>query len=162
MAVTNSRVEIRPPAEGSAQTTVGTWVCAQHREILPFPVDQLAALIADVPAWVLWDPSIVRVEHDQGLAGRPGMVCHVVVGARAAGASFTQMMMGADVNAIVFAGGRGDRWRFIDLFELTPVGDTTELRRRLRIEIHGWVRLMSPLVKLLARRYLARSLTALT
>ncbi|HEX2153982.1 MAG TPA: SRPBCC family protein [Acidimicrobiia bacterium] len=160
MAVTTERVDTGSRAVG--RSALPTWVWTERGETIPLPLERLAALIRDVPAWVLWDPSVVRVEHDSGPLAEAGMVCQLVIGTRAAGVSLSQMTMAVSERAIVFAGGQNGRWRFIDVFELSPQRETTEVHRRLEIELQGWMRLFRPLVAVVARRYLRRALDALT
>lgn len=140
----------------------GAWAVAYHRRIVPLSIDQVARLFQDVPSWVLWDPDVVAADHVQGLEGQPGMVCHLTVGTRALGLQFAQVMMGTSETATVFAGGRNPGWRFIDAIRLTQVGASTEIHRRLEIQLPGPLGLLGPVVAALAGRYLHRSLSALS
>ena len=135
---------------------------AEEEQVVPMPLDVVRRLILDVPAWPVWDPSVVASRHLAGESGVEGMVNEVSVGVPALSRAFIQMLIAAAPKVTVFAGGRGRHLRFIDKIELTDGGETTLVSRRLEIHLGRRLAALRRPVRVVARAYLRRSLGALT
>lgn len=138
------------------------WTVAAAKQLVPISPARTAHMMRDTPSWVLWDPAIVRVEHQAGTTTQPGMLCRISVGTHRRSMRFVQMLMGASDDMAVFAGG-GRRWRFIEVIGLRPQGPhSTAVHRRVEIQLCGPWRWLRPAVRAYAARHLRRSLAALT